>query len=379
VRHSTGSSTNTNKRPFSRLQSAAIANAYTSESRIVDVSSLADQMRLEVRNYAQNAATPLRLAGIFATDAMAESQRLEAELYASQIYQTLQEDGIVYEHVECRGEQPQDIEAAIRAMNCRNDVTGILVYYPIFQHKHLPPDRRYLNASTGVYYKSYDDYLRDQLRPDKDVEGLGNEYNSRCQFRRRGSHKMEHMAMAERSVYVPCTALAVARILDTFHTFPSSSSPSSSWTNVTATVVNRSEILGRPLAAMLALKGATVYSVDENSILLFRNNGRTKRLDPRNANLEWCLQQSTIAVTGVPHPDFVLPLDALLDNQEHPVTVVNVSEFENVAQEEVLARSENISLIPQVGKVTVAALEHNLVRLHMQQQKQKRDANETRL
>lgn len=36
------------------------------------------------------------------------------------------------------------------------------------------------------------------------------------------------------------------------------------------TVINRSEIVGRPLAAMLANDGADVYSVDIDSIYLFR-------------------------------------------------------------------------------------------------------------
>ena len=37
------------------------------------------------------------------------------------------------------------------------------------------------------------------------------------------------------------------------------------------TVINRSEVVGRPLAAMLANDGATVYSIDINSIYMFKN------------------------------------------------------------------------------------------------------------
>ena len=43
------------------------------------------------------------------------------------------------------------------------------------------------------------------------------------------------------------------------------------------TVINRSEIVGRPLAAMLANDGADVYSVDINSIYLFRG-GRLQKV-----------------------------------------------------------------------------------------------------
>ncbi len=38
----------------------------------------------------------------------------------------------------------------------------------------------------------------------------------------------------------------------------------------TVTIINRSEIVGRPLAAMLANDGADVYSIDIDSIYLFR-------------------------------------------------------------------------------------------------------------
>ncbi|CAB9507162.1 Methylenetetrahydrofolate dehydrogenase [NAD(+)] [Seminavis robusta] len=351
-------------------------------NRIVDVSGLADQMRQEVRDYTGQLQLqqrrPIRLAGIFATQAMTESQRVEAEVYATHISQTLQEDGLAYEHVECRGSQPADVDAAIQKMNQRSDVHGILVYYPIFKnmrHQHNRP-RQYLNASTGVYYKSCDDYLRDRVHPAKDVEGLGHGYNSRYHFRaraRRGDHS---------NIYVPCTALAVARILETYH--PLEHHPNgNAWKDVTVTVVNRSEIFGRPLAAMLALKGAHVFSVDENSILKFCPNGRMKRLShldhhqhPQAVSLEWCLQQSNIAVTGVPSPQFSLPLDALLaeksSSSDTAVTIVNVSEFDNVMEEDVLERpdDDNITFIPSVGKVTVAALEHNLLNLHKQQQQQ---------
>ncbi len=44
------------------------------------------------------------------------------------------------------------------------------------------------------------------------------------------------------------------------------------------TVINRSEIVGRPLAAMLANDGADVYSVDINSIYLFRG-GKLRKVE----------------------------------------------------------------------------------------------------
>ena len=45
------------------------------------------------------------------------------------------------------------------------------------------------------------------------------------------------------------------------------------------TVINRSEIVGRPLAAMLSNDGATVYSVDINSIYRFEPGGRLEKCE----------------------------------------------------------------------------------------------------
>jgi methylenetetrahydrofolate dehydrogenase (NAD+) len=124
-------------------------------------------------------------------------------------------------------------------------------------------------------------------------------------------------------------------------------------------VVNRSEIVGRPLAAMLAASGATVYSIDVDTILRFSPNGRLHRC-PHTTTLEG-LADSNAVVTGVPHADFQIPTDYLAEG----TTVVNVSEFTNVDEGSILARPD-IKYIPQVGKVTVAVLEQNLVRLQQQ-------------
>jgi methylenetetrahydrofolate dehydrogenase (NAD+) len=74
-----------------------------------------------------------------------------------------------------------------------------------------------------------------------------------------------------------------------------------------------------------------------------------------------CLSESNILVTGVPHKDFQIPVS---DIPQHTI-VVNVSEFPNVNEEELMHRTD-ITYIPQVGKVTVAILEENLVLLHRQ-------------
>jgi hypothetical protein len=66
-------------------------------------------------------------------------------------------------------------------------------------------------------------------------------------------------------------------------------------------------------------------------------------------------------VTGVPTKDYRLPSDWVKPN----TTVVNVASFKNV-DEESLLKIPGVVYVPMVGKVTVAMLERNLVRLFEQ-------------
>jgi hypothetical protein len=70
-------------------------------------------------------------------------------------------------------------------------------------------------------------------------------------------------------------------------------------------------------------------------------------------------------VTGVPTKDYRLPTEWVQEN----TTVVNVSSFKNVDQDALL-KIPGVVYVPMVGKVTVAMLERNLVRLFEQFHKQ---------
>eukprot|EP00977_Amphora_coffeiformis_P013503 scaffold3571_cov176-Amphora_coffeaeformis.AAC.19 len=317
------------------------------QSNVLDVSPLAEQMRTEVRNYTQK-HKDVRLVGILASKG---DFRQDAETYTRSVAKTFFEDGIDYELLRCPCGERSGVEQAIRAMNARTDVHGILVFYPIFTNSRANLPKTYLNKMNGTYYKTEDDYLRDLVLPSKDVEGLSHPYNARHLFRARAKSRQQN------EMYIPCTALAVARILESFH--QPSLRENGDWTGSVFTVINRSEILGRPLAAMLALHGASVYSVDEHSILEFQPQGRMRRCT--GLDLEACLERSSVVVTGVPSPHFRLPAHAIQDN----TTVVNVSTFSNIDETDFGDRP-SVTLITQVGKVTVAALEHNLIRLHKQ-------------
>jgi len=317
-------------------------------ARIVDVKDLAHQMRASVREYTKSLGTcPVKLLGILAHEG---PYRSDSESYSLHIAETCLEDGIEYEQCRVLGEKPCDVEEAIRDGSARPDVNGILVYYPIFkkEHEHRGP---YKNRLTGVYYKTYDDYLRDVVCHTKDVEGLCQEYNGRWLFRARGKEGTND----DNSVLYPCAALSVLRILQAYHRTP----VPNSWKGVTVTIVNRSEIFGRPLAALLANAGATVYSVDVDSVLLFRDGGRMRRCSDSSKTLEKCLSKSSVVVSGVPSPDFCIPSEWINPG----TTVVNVSEYPNLCEGSLLD-VPGVQYIPQVGKVTIAVLEQNLIELH---------------
>ena len=313
--------------------------------RTIDVSPLAIELRSSVRDYTHRDSLdhhlPVKLIGILAAQDTSQS---DAELYSQRIQITCQEDGLDYEICRVSGHEPHDVEAAIQDANHREDIHGILVYYPIFKQRDIGSRGPYKNRLTGVYYKTHDDYLRDVVSPTKDVEGLCHDYNSRWLFRAQAKHRAEQLS----TVLYPCTALSVLRILE---------NQEHKWNEMTFTIINRSEIFGRPLAAMLANLGATVYSVDEHSILLFRSSGRLRRCT--DMDIHRCIRQSTVVISAVPSPNFLLDLSSI----QPGTTVVNVSEYNNVDEQAVL-EIPGVRFIPQVGKVTVAVLEQNLISLH---------------
>ncbi len=130
------------------------------------------------------------------------------------------------------------------------------------------------------------------------------------------------------------------------------------------TIINRSEIVGRPLAALLANEGANVYSVDANNVQTFTKLDQTHSCKVIDSPLK-CSQavsKSDIVITGVPKPNYKVPTKLLKPG----VVAVNFSAFANF---EFDLTSKAAYFVPSVGKVTVAMLERNLLRLYDYQNK----------
>jgi hypothetical protein len=82
------------------------------------------------------------------------------------------------------------------------------------------------------------------------------------------------------------------------------------------TIINQSEDLGLPLAAMLSrMAGAMVYSVDVDSVLQFRPDGRVRHVGASSASaVERCIGMLTVIVSGMPSASFRIPTEWIPEN-----------------------------------------------------------------
>jgi methylenetetrahydrofolate dehydrogenase (NAD+) len=157
-----------------------------------------------------------------------------------------------------------DVEDALQNANDDPRVHGIIVYYPIY------------GSQETFSGSGRDDYLRDSVSHTCDVEGLCHLYRTNLyrNIRYLNPPKNTHQCL------LPCTALSVVKILESCPNVYDFSRPiKNRLQGKVITVINRSEIVGRPLAAMLSNDGATVYSIDIDSVYVFAPGGRLHRLD----------------------------------------------------------------------------------------------------
>lgn len=294
-----------------------------------------DEIKAKVAQMKSEGLEPPLLVGLLANKDPAAKQ------YAEWTGKACQNDGLRYELRIV--DDPIDVENALINANEDPKVHGIIVYYPIFGQEE---------SFSGA---SQDDYLRDSVSHKCDVEGLCHLYRTNLY---RNIRYLDYPSNTQKCL-LPCTALSVVKILEECPGCYDKTKPiGKHMEGKTVTIVNRSEIVGRPLAAMLANDGATVYSVDINSIYVFKG-GRLHPCDDETP--ESCVRKSSIVVTGVPTKAYRMPTEWIQPN----TTVVNVASFKNV-DEESLLQIPGVVYVPMVGKVTVAMLERNLMRLYEQ-------------
>jgi len=232
-----------------------------------------------------------------------------------------------------------EIEEHIEIANKDNNINGIMIYYPCY------------GSEPSFYGDTMDNYLRDKVSYKKDVEGLCYKYRKNLYNNKR----FIDSSNIKKSI-LPCTPLGVIKILesDLIGVYNKHLSICNQLKGKTITVINRSIVVGHPIAAMLANDGANVYSVDLNTIYFMRKG---KMLNT-SITLEDACKISDVIITGVPDKNFRLNTLCIKPN----TTIINLSPYKNFNIKEI-SYIKNIKFVPQVGSVTIAMLLRNLLNL----------------
>lgn len=201
-----------------------------------------------------------------------------AKVYADWTQRTCEENGFRY---SLSSVSKDEVEESIINANSDDDVDGIIVYYPIYNNRQ-------------------DQYLQECVALHKDVEGLTHKYI----FNMYQNIRFLDAEATQKSV-LPCTPLAVIKILEYLHIYNTILPYGNRLFGHTICVVNRSEVVGRPLAALLANDGACVYSVDISGVQKFtRGIGLRKRKHEVEDMQGWtvanCAPLCDVVITGVP-------------------------------------------------------------------------------
>lgn len=293
-------------------------------ARILDPSPIAASFRQEVRAEIARIPDPLVLVGLLATD------HGPSRTYADYTDKGCREVGVRF---DLRTIHRLEAEAAISSANADPDVHGVILYYPIFGTEH-------------------DRYLRDLVDPGKDVEGL-HSFWARCLY---GNRRFLDAAGTKKAI-LPCTPLAILKLLDAAGAFAKGSRPLA---GKRACIFNRSEVVGRPLAAMMANDGAEVVSFDIDGPLLFLpdRSGEGHEVRETTEDRASALRSADIVITGVPSRAFQrVSAGEIRDG----ALCLNFSTMANFQEDAV---QKAATFIPRVGPMTVTMALRNTLRLY---------------
>jgi methylenetetrahydrofolate dehydrogenase (NAD+) len=160
---------------------------------------------------------------------------------------------------------------------------------------------------------------------------------------------------------LPCTPLACVKVLEYLQVYNLILPYGNRLHGKTITVINRSEVVGRPLAALLANDGAKVFSVDIDGIQIYsRGRGLKARAHEvedlkKSKTLEECLSLSDVVISGVPAESYKVDATQLRDG----AVCINFSSGKNFDSDQV---KQHASIyVPAIGTVTIAVLLRNLI------------------
>ncbi|MGE0710145.1 MAG: bifunctional methylenetetrahydrofolate dehydrogenase/methenyltetrahydrofolate cyclohydrolase [Planctomycetota bacterium] len=262
---------------------------------------------------------PIRLVGLLSREAQG------SEVYAGYAARGCEEVGI---HFDLRHVAPEAVSREVFLAGEDPDVHGIIVFYPVF---------------GGVRDRS----LQNELPFEKDVEGLHAAWSR---------HLYNDVRYVEgRKAILPCTPLGILKALRELGVTRAAPTPArESAAGLTVTIFNRSEVVGRPLAAMLAHDGALVHSFDIDGVVRYEG----LEVQPSTISRAEALAQSDVVVSGVPSRDFER---IRADEVRAEATVIDFSHVRNV---ELDVADKARYLLRRVGPLTIAMLLRNTVRLY---------------
>ncbi|KIP08334.1 hypothetical protein PHLGIDRAFT_69512 [Phlebiopsis gigantea 11061_1 CR5-6] len=324
---------------------------HTGKGILLKADPIASAFRDEIKAaISQNPARAPKLIGILATSAA------PSKFYADFTKKQCDELGVefVLKTIGAAADpalsEGEGVEEAIIEANNDESVDGIMVYYPIFgvQQDH------YLQQASDLRVVS----------PLKDVEGL------HFKFHYNLYHKVPPVVndtAPEGHVksILPCTPLATVKCLEHIGVYNKILPYGDRAYGKTITVINRSEVVGRPLAALLANDGARVLSVDIDSIQEYtkrpRQSGESEQtryhprhvVHPSTLTLQDCLAISDVVVSAVPSASYKVKTEWLKDG----CVCVNVAADKNFEKD---VRDKASVYMPTIGKATIMMLLRNL-------------------
>lgn len=273
-----------------------------------------------------------------------------ASMYATWTQKTCESMGFRY---ELRKVQDKDfLEEAIIEANRDDSVDGIMVYFPVFGN-------------------AQDQYLQQVVSREKDVEGLNHVYYQNMYHNVRFLDDNKQL----KSI-LPCTPLAVVKILEYLKVYNNLLPQGNRLYGKKCVVVNRSEIVGRPLAALLANDGAIIYSVDVNNIQKFTRGEGLKFAKHHVEDLgscstellEECCKDADVIITGVPAENYKFPTQYIKEG----AVCINFSSHKNFDDS---VKTKASLYVPSTGKVTISMLLRNMLRLIENREKLKASTN----
>ncbi|KAK4545704.1 hypothetical protein LTR36_002658 [Oleoguttula mirabilis] len=305
------------------------ATSIAGPCKVVLAGSVAKQLLVEVNAGLQTLDRPPRLHGFLANKDPA------ARMYADWTAKTCKENGFDF---ILREVDREVLEDEIRQANTDDAVDGMIVYYPVFDSRR----DQTIQWTVSMY---------------KDVEGLSPQLISNMY---QNIRFLDPPANLRKSI-LPCTPLAVIKILEYLQIYNTFLDYGKRLFGRRITVINRSEVVGRPLAALLANDGAEVYSVDVTGVQhLSRGTGLKKQRhevrDMEGWGLEQCLPISDVVISGVPGESYKVPTELIREG----AVCINFSSEKNFNPD---VKDKASIYVPAVGKVTIVVLMRNLLRI----------------